>query len=184
MKKYVVIILLFSLSVKGQNVNSQIKNLVNTKLVDFLEKIPNGQENLYGFNDRTDFLNCKAGNPIQVLSLDINNVLIKQNVWRVPVILNNEYKILFTVINKSNKLEIVDIGGVKLAKELEKHHKNKPLSLLRIYKAHIDFISNSSGNLDNYLFKPLESSLQFILNQSNNTQKTYTINEVKSLINR
>ena len=186
MKKYFLIIILFGTIVNAQNTDKMIVNLVNTKLVDYLEKIPIHKEKQYGFDNRADFKSCVSGEPIQVLTLDNKDNLVKQNIWRVPIVLNGENKILFTVNIINNNFEIVDIGGVALAKELQNYQTNNKLVLLRLYRNYLDFVShteNDEMDLQSLKFIPLAASKVFIQKASNQTNKKwFTIDEIKALI--
>ena len=181
---FLFIVFLFSLTFSfGQN--KMIVNTVNRHLVEQLEKIPFGQEKLYGFESRNDFLLCKSGEPIQVLTLNENNNLVKQNIWRVPIILNGAFKILFTVNIINNHFEIVDIGGVALAKEIQSHKNKKHLFLLRLYNKHLDLIANTESveNIDALLFEPLAGTDLFVEKATNGQLKQkFTIDEIKAII--
>jgi hypothetical protein len=185
MKKYFLLLILFSIFTNAQNTDKMITKLVNANLVSNLEKIPMDKENLYGFNNRKEFQSCISGKPIRVVTLDENNNLVKQNIWRVPIILNGNNKILFTVNIINNHFKIVDFGGVALAKELQFYQTNDKLVLLRLYQNYLDFVSSVTNeeNFENLKFIPLEASKIFIEKASNKTNKKwFTIDEIKALI--
>lgn len=128
-----------------------------------------------------NFVNLE--NPVRVLTLNEEGKLEWQNIWRVPIILNSKYKTLFTVIKVNNHFEIIDVGGVQLAKELQKYTDGNNLVLLRLYKYHMDFVSNSNANLNSMLFRPLESANIFLRKAQNNKNKeVYTMDEIKLLL--
>jgi len=176
---------MFSIYTNAQNTDKMITKLVNTNLISNLEKIPIGKEIMYGFDNRSDFLSCFSGKPIQVLTLDENTNLVKQNIWRVPIVLKGNNKILFTINIINNKFRIVDIGGVALAKELQFYQNNKKMVLLRLYSNYLDFVSylETDENINNLKYIPLEASEIFIDKASNHSsQKSFTIDEIKALI--
>jgi len=183
MKSFFLIFIMFSSFVYSQNNEIEIITLVNKNIVPFLEKIPKNQEYQFGFHQRSDFSKCISERPIQVLTLNNKNKIVKQLIWRVPVSLYGKNKILFTVIFKDNKFVIVDIGGAKLAQELQSFQKEKKLYLLRLYSHAIDFITHSSSE-DSFLMKfyPLKSAQLFLQNKNLEKKSSFNIHEILSLI--
>ncbi|ESU21434.1 hypothetical protein FEDK69T_25010 [Flavobacterium enshiense DK69] len=134
-----------------------------------LNLIPVGQEKNFGFNTREEFAESKIGVPLLVTKINSDGKLSIQNEWRIPVVVNNEYRLLFTVIKNTNgEFEIVDLGGSSLAKEISTiviNGKN-PDVLLRSYAFKIDFLSVNelitASGLQNCII-PLQSAKNFFL---------------------
>jgi hypothetical protein len=176
MKKSFYFILLLAFQLNAQSANELIKKILKNKTEINLSKIPLGNESLFGFDSRNDFKNCIVGEPIKVITLS-NNSWIELNEWRVPIVLNGKNKLFFTVQKNNTIFEVVDIGGVELAKEIQKTKiNNKPIKyLIRLYNLHIDFVSqdfptNSDKNLK---ILPLQSAKNYLNSNKDFSNKTY-----------
>lgn len=148
----------------AQESDEIIKNMVKNQIKINLSKIPANKENLFGFNSRNDFKNCKVGYPIRVITLS-ENILVELNEWRVPIILDGRNKLFFTVQKNSSDFEVVDIGGVDLAQEIQEIKINTmPIKyLIRLFNLHIDFVSHDLlSNLDEEIIIPLQSAKKFL----------------------
>jgi hypothetical protein len=164
MRKFLFCVVLTAFQMSGQNSNEIIQNIVKNQIEINLSKIPEGKENLFGFNSRNDFKNCKAGDPIRVVTL-VDDALVELNEWRVPIVLDGRNKLFFTIQKNSVDYEIVDIGGVELAQEIQKIKiDNVPVKyLIRLHRLHIDFVSKGfSSNLDEEVIVPLQSARIFL----------------------
>jgi hypothetical protein len=95
----------------------------------------------------------------------LNDALVELNEWRVPIVLDGRNKLFFTIQKNSVDYEIVDIGGVELAQEIQKIKiDNVPVKyLIRLHRLHIDFVSKGfSSNLDEEVIVPLQSARIFL----------------------
>lgn len=105
------------------NIKSQVKAEAKENVNSFLNLIPQGQEQEYGFNSREDFKKVTIGESYQVYFVERKNGevnLLATNTFRVPVLVNGKSVALLTVKrNKNGETKIVDFGATKLAKELE-----------------------------------------------------------------
>ncbi len=189
--KYFLIIL-FSFQINAQNSENKIISIAEKQLLKTLSLIPEGQESSFGFINRNEFNQCTIGSPIQIITLaknfdkvDLQNKIIMQNEWRIPVISDNHYKTLLTVYNNGSQYEVVDIGGSGLAKELELNSKNKnsssKLCLLRIYQLSKDFmvVVPNGESFDKATYFPIISGDKNIFLKS-----SYNYNEVIELITK
>ena len=68
MKKLLLILLCLPFIGLGQG--SIISKVANEGLKDYLEKIPLGQEEMFGFNHREDFNQAKIGIPYEMFTLN------------------------------------------------------------------------------------------------------------------
>ena len=95
-----------------------------------------------------------------------DNKWLELNEWRVPVILNRNYKLFFTVQKNNNIYEIVDLGGADLAQEIQTIKiNNKPIKyLIRLFKLNIDFVSQEyAANPEKELKTvPLKSAKKYL----------------------
>lgn len=186
MKKIVYLILFSASFTNAQTINDSIKGIVRSQLEINLSKIPIGSENKYGFNAREDFAVCNVGEPLLVLTLNAEQELIEINEWRIPIVLKGNYKILFTVKKNNKKFEIVDIGGVDLAKEIQQIRRNNNPSnfLIRLINLHIDFIANNYDVKSKHalVLIPMQSSKQFLGSKSIFADKTIlTFNDLTKI---
>jgi len=189
-KKGLLILLCLPMIGYGQQTNQIkiVKNAANIQFSDYLEKIPLGLEEMFGFNDREDFNRVKIGIPYEVFTLksdffdDENikrnkNYIISTGHFRVPIIVDNEYRVLLTVSNLNKTYDIVKIGGKGLAKELAVFRKNHPSintpNILRVFQLKGDFILTSDTTI-----YPLDSAS----NDPLIDKKMYTINELLVLM--
>ena len=163
MKKIYQIILIF-LIIGITNINAQtnqignISRAANAELSDYLNKIPVGQENMFGFTNRGDFSQAEIGDPYEVFTLspeffDTENItrnktyIVSTENWRVPIIVNNQHRALLTVSKVNNQWSVVKIGANGLAEELDMFNKNHPsineLKILRVFQLKSDFVLTS-----------------------------------------
>jgi len=132
---------LFSQNIQGDN--AKIMNYVRDNYAEILEQIPEGKENMFGFENREAFKNCEIGIPINVLRI-VNEVEVeKTNSWRIPLVINGKYIILLTVSAVNQNYEIVDVGGRLLAERIDNYNNadKKIAFLLRDYRNNTDYVS-------------------------------------------
>ncbi len=162
----------FSISLPDEKEDRVIK-IAQDNLTTSLAKIPEGQEKLYGFTNREEFRTSSIGKPYRVITfsndyyneetLSDKNYILIQNEWRVPVTVDGKNRLLFTVSQQDTTLEVVDLGGAVLAKELQEKDNNVLSGshyLLRIYPLTIDFLVEVTpgGSLANATYIPLTSA--------------------------
>ncbi len=177
--------------------DEQVIKAAKDKLNSFLQLIPYGNENLYGFESRADFLKAEPGTPFRIYTLspefinhpksEFKNYLIPLNQWRVPVLINNRMVIFLTVEKNNEIYKCVDIGGAKLANELndyEKYFNNSSQFriIFRLYRIESDFLAITEKNKDVSAgeFYPLASakmSLKGYIIFSNNSYKLDAISD-------
>ena len=142
------------------NINAQTKqasiisSAAKAELLDYLNKIPEVQETMFGFNDRAEFLAAEIGNPYEMITLKkdflkdeklVSNkdYLISTNNWRVPIVVANEARALLTVSKIDNQWKVVKIGAKGLANELQMFNRDNTFSgelkMFRVFQLQSDF---------------------------------------------
>jgi len=170
MKKLLLILLCLPMIGFGQlNI---ITKVVNEELISFLQKIPVGQENMFGFTNRGEFSQAEIGDPYEVFTLsleffDTKNIIrnktyiVSTENWRVPIIVNNQHRALLTVSKVNNQWSVVKLGAKALAEELDIFNKNHPSinesNILRVFQLKSDFILTSEK-----IVYPLTSAKQLL----------------------
>lgn len=179
-KKIIICLTLILMILNCNNTFSQNSITNNRKAYDvvkksmkvFLDSIPANMLINYGINSKSEINNATVGNPIAIFSLSNDSVVFTDS-WRVPLVINNEYKALFTVFkNKDNEYKIVDFGATILAHDIYLENKKVKLKgLLRVneLRKHY-FISDNINGVSEFksvpnLGKP-KMVLKDILNES------------------
>jgi len=196
MKKIYQIILIF-LIIGITNINAQtnqigiISKVANAELSDYLNKIPVGQENMFGFNNRGEFFQAEIGIPYEVFTLnteffDTKNIIrtktyiVSTENWRVPIIVNNQHRALLTVSKVNNQWSVVKIGAKGLAEELDMFNKNHPSidesNILRVFQLKGDFILTSQN-----IIYPLTSAKQLLSVEGDN-DVSYSLHDMLILV--
>ena len=149
-----------------------ITKVANEELISFLQKIPVGQENMFGFTNRGEFSQAEIGDPYEVFTLsleffDTKNIIrnktyiVSTENWRVPIIVNNQHRALLTVSKVNNQWSVVKLGAKALAEELDIFNKNHPSinesNILRVFQLKSDFILTSEK-----IVYPLTSAKQLL----------------------
>jgi hypothetical protein len=188
MNRLLILIFLFAGGLQAQNLEESIEEKVNQNMVFQLSKIPAGSEKTFGFDSRKDFAQCTAGKPIRVMTLDKDNALVELNEWRIPIMKDGKSCILFTARLNSDTIEIVDLGGVQLASELQTVLNNdlKYHFILRLFALHIDFVAACSDKalITQAGYIPLQSAKMYLQNKTEGIAKdkaAYTLSEVKKI---
>ncbi len=169
----------------GFGQGSIISKVANEGLKDYLEKIPLGQEEMFGFNNRHDFSKAEIGIPYEVFTLNADffndenirrdkNYIISTGNWRVPIIVDNEYRALLTISNFNKTYGIVKIGAKGLAEELGLFKQNytsiNTPNILRVFQLKGDFILTSNRTI-----YPLTSASNGLLVDGKKVYSLYAI---------
>lgn len=107
----------------------EINNAAQQVLTFYLEKIPNGMECKYGFNDREELKKAKLLNPINVVTpsddyfsselIDTSNIrFIPSTNWKIPISVNSKYCCFLQGKFIDGNFKIFGIGGNLLAQQL------------------------------------------------------------------
>ena len=179
------ILLIFNQVSMGQNAISDVKIFAKRNLQSVLEKIPTNDEISFGFNNREEFKLAEIGNPLEFIwyteAKDNSN-----KVWRVPIIVNGEYRALLNVQNLENEFKVADFGASVLARDIQKtmnENTDKNVSgVLRLTAITSDFLIVRNGEKEEYL--PLISAKMFINSRNLELQKTYSPSDLIELLNK
>lgn len=150
-----VFLIFSSLSAQIQTVNSENVTLtVEQTMIPFLKTIPSNICRYYGIKDTTEINIATVGNPIPVYYLD-HDTLKFSNTWRVPLLVNQEFRALFTVFNDNGNYSIVDFGATVLANDIQKYTQdNTILGIFRVFSLQKDFFILQNENSE-LIFDPI-----------------------------
>lgn len=168
------------------SVYEEVKGVAVSELPQFLDNIPVGSENLYGFNSRDEIKDVRVGNPF-VFFAENEGTIKKTNVYRLPVVVNDTYKAFATVESIDGSYHVVDFGATQLAREVQgvcnSYSAKKFEGILRVYDANADFIVFSENN--NFIFVPLSSAKMYLVNAGiSNILEYYTHEQIIKLIKK
>jgi hypothetical protein len=163
-----------------------------SELLEILEKMPEGKESGYGFNDRFEFNRAELGIPYQEYKLPYKNHSTAQTeptgYWRIPVTVDGENRAMLRYIREDGKWQWKGFGAAGLARELEgleKKQSTKPLSgkIIRDTKLVCDYIQFNiksekevAGNLI-----PLETAKSFLKAVDSKVKPHYSVSEIMKL---
>ncbi|MGB4850308.1 MAG: hypothetical protein WBP41_20450 [Saprospiraceae bacterium] len=128
-----VIFILLSILITGVNAQGETDKIMAAAkegLIPYLQQIPAGSEEKFGFNDRQQFSQTTLGMPYQVYLLNASfydatiiepyqEYIIPANEYRIPVEINGEYRCLLTVAKMNEQWQAVSIGASDLARNLD-----------------------------------------------------------------
>ena len=170
------------------------------ELAYFLNKIPNGMESEYGFQNREDFQKAKLLNPMNIIfptSEYYENELVdstkrnlySSNNWKIPIEADNKVCCFLQGILNGNTFKVTSIGGNDVAQMFNNFRINNS----NTDKIHYDiilfptikkmYLIQNDNRLDNYQSEiiPMDESREC---NANAEQKLFeTILECKVYIN-
>lgn len=149
-----------------------LETSVEKSMSNLLDSIPDELLANYGINNRSELRKATIGNPIAVYTI-VGDSIIFTNIWRVPLIIDNDYKSLFTVFKDSkNEYIVVDFGAKLLAREISKiENKDYLTGILRVYELRKDFL----------IFGNLQSDCEMIA-IPNTEQQKYNLSDIMNMI--
>lgn len=161
-------------SVLPDSVNLRIISCVESSKSSFLDNIPEGMLSNYGLNNKDEITKSSIGNPLKVYTI-LNDQLSFSNTWRVPLVVDKNYRALFSVIiDEKGEYKIVDFGATLLASIIFNESRLNDLQgLLRVYEIKKDFFIYEKQNGE-YEYEPIPEvnkakySLDEILKLKNN----------------
>ena len=161
-----------ALSQNLSQTNEEVINVVKNTMKPFLDSIPDEILINYGIKDKSEINKATVGNPIAVYTLR-NDSVVFTNTWRVPLIIDKEFKSLFTVIkNNDGEFKVVGFGATVLAKEIfSKSNEIELIGLLRVYELQKDFFI-CDGTNDGQEFQPIPDP----------EKRKYTLNDILNLV--
>jgi len=169
----IIVFLHSSVSYGQMNIKKDVLAAAEKGYVAYLEKIPLDKELLYGFNNRDEFTKVKLGKPYQLMTLSEDfftdptlkqkDYVVPSGEWRIPMIIDKEYRALLTVSNVDGNWKVVGLGATSLAKEMEVFEKKHPSKnqygrILRVYQSVSDYMLISSEDAEDMDVIPLHSA--------------------------
>ena len=153
-----LMLLNFALSAQIQKVNlEEPQKMVEETMKPFLKAIPSNLLPIYGISDTLEIQNAQVGTPIPVYYID-HDTLQFSNTWRVPLIINDQFRSLFTVYFDRDAYLIVDFGAVVLAQDIQKYISSTPIvGLLRVFPLQRDYFISETKSKE-LLFDPIPVS--------------------------
>ncbi|MCX6227270.1 MAG: hypothetical protein NTV01_21415, partial [Bacteroidia bacterium] len=119
--KVTSVLILASFALLSANAQSQVSEkesvlkTAEAQINMFIKDLPDEGLADYGFLNRKEFEKVSFGAPIPVYTLKDSTVVFTST-WRVPVVIDKEYRSLLTVIRENGIFKAVDFGATELAK--------------------------------------------------------------------
>ncbi len=131
--------------------DEDVSRIAAKELPAWLSRIPAGEEELYGFQDRDEFKRTAVAKPFRMCAVSSQYGVSILNEWRVPVLVDGRYRALLTVAQMGGTLKAVDFGAAALAQQLARIVDTYRLGsttgnkffLLRFYEATKDYVVSS-----------------------------------------
>jgi len=151
-KKTIVVIGLFLVSICGFSQEIRQSLLTNTKIKsgmeNYLEKIPYGHEEYFGFSNRDEFESVDFGHPLQRYSLNADSIIydakaIKPSgLWYIPLIVDSSYRCFLQVRVFNNSYKVVGIGMKEIAIDVDRFASFNQLKQSNCKALFLDEITN------------------------------------------
>ncbi len=123
------VLLMISFAFYCQEIPREAITAAHSGYRQYLEKIPHGGENAFGFRDRAEFTKVKVGKPFRIYRLvrefyeqpfsGSRDYLTASDEYRFPLVLKKKYRVMITVAKRGDAWEIVNMGSADMAKELQ-----------------------------------------------------------------
>lgn len=152
----------------------EVLNAAEEGLNRYLDAIPDGQLDHFGFTSKEEFALTTVGTPFRVYTIkpaelfsfnegdDISSVISPTTLWMVPVICAGSSRALLKVDLMNGEWKAVGIGASVLASEMERvedfliRFSGYETKFVRIYQASKDLILLSKGGVSHFV--PLRST--------------------------
>jgi len=201
MKMKVIFLLFFllarSIVFSQEAIPKEISKAANSGYHEYLEKIPQGRESLYGFKNRDEFSLAKIGKPYQIFLLtkefytipiiNNDNYIVASDEWRVAVTVNNEYRAMVTVAKMNGIWEVVGIGAAGLASDLGVFEKQHPSQvqygrILRVLQLDCEFLLTKSESVQPNFKTWFLRSADIAFDQSQDNNTSYSLEQVLLMV--
>jgi hypothetical protein len=179
MKIFIIIAIILITTIQNKAIYAQTIEIEDSLLFykavqeginKYLNKIPLGKEQDFGFNSRDEFAKIRFGNPMPIY-VGNENLYTDSNIidtfycterWKLPLIVDNKYKCFLDVIN-NNGYKTVGLGLCELAYDVENYMKYKKLMNTKSIGLFMDnslkiyclVLKNQIGNLDFMSFRAI-----------------------------
>ncbi|MCX6280332.1 MAG: hypothetical protein NTU51_00030 [Bacteroidetes bacterium] len=124
---------------------ASILQAVQKQFQSFTLNIPENILVNYGFKNREEFKNVTFDTPFRVYIIKDSNIVFGSS-WRVPVVVDNEYRALLTIILVNGDYQVADFGARVLAGELFAKKSAQTCGLLRVYELRSDYLIETSSS--------------------------------------
>lgn len=95
-----------------------LRTAVVSQLAAYLDAIPAGQEETFGFHSRGEFVSTTLGKPLAMFELQKGPKIAFLNYWRVPVLVGDDFRALVDVQRSGTGYVVVAIGSAPFATRL------------------------------------------------------------------
>ena len=145
----------YGLNAQSTNpVTESVLKTAKSQISNFTRDLPESDLASYGFNNRTEFEKIGFGDPIPVYTLK-DSVVVFTSTWRVPLVIEGEYRSLLTVIEADGQYKAVDFGASELARAYAAGKTPETSGMLRVYELHKDYFIQGREK-SNQTFIPIE----------------------------
>lgn len=127
-----------------------IQEVARSEWGGFVQRLNIKIINQLGFSSAEELLTATIGPAIPQLNLDLTStsgIQTECSIWRVPILIDGQMRILLTIAPQDGKYHIVDMGGVQLAHKIQQltvvHHDtftNQKLYILRSHQLVEDYL--------------------------------------------
>ena len=159
MKAKTILILALSMgfTAHAQTKYSERETVLKTakdQINNFIKDLPDKDLADYGFLSKQEFGKITFGAPIPIYTLK-DTAVVFTDTWRVPIVIDSEYRSLLTIIERNGIFKAVDFGANELAKGYQANKTPKTIGMLRVYEIKSDFLIEKSEN-GSQIYKPIE----------------------------
>jgi hypothetical protein len=117
----------------------KVLSTAKAEVDNFIRLLPANNLADYGFSDAAELKQFTFADPIPVYTLEDSTIVFTYT-WRVPLVINKEWRSLLTVINENGTFKAVDFGACELAKAYAATKTQKTIGMLRVYEIKQDFL--------------------------------------------
>ncbi len=97
---------------------AELVEVAEEMLLLFLQKIPEGAELKFGFNNRQELTDATVGDTPYQMYVKCGLLDSPTNVWRIPILVQSQIRAFLTVDWVENSWRAVDFGAAQLAEKL------------------------------------------------------------------
>ncbi len=191
---FLVILLMTSSSLIKSQITDQQRILadevVQIGLINYLEKIPKGHEQYYGFSTREEFQDVEFGQPLNIIIINYDSIKIddkaisRSTLWYIPLVINNEYRCFLHVRQIQNSFKVIGIGYMEVAKELDNFEIQFHLKQQENKELLFDPVSNImcliTDNSNYYPIRPLPNCKDCLNDSKEMLQKAEFLNVIRN----
>lgn len=160
----VILIIIFGEGIAGEITRDVVRRTALNDLPNILQRLPRQEIGNYGFRSPQELNQVSIGIPLEIFTVppdalmaysgtSFGSLLRTTGEWYVPVLVQEEYRVLLTVTQVQNKWCVVGISAAGLAHELGAFNQQLPTlfdsavtqqteepKFVRIFQAYSDFM--------------------------------------------